>query len=107
MSTLRVAVQDYLEMRRSLGFKLHDAGIGLMKFISFLERQNASHITLALALQWTQESSSVQSGNRSHAQTAGLLPTQPIRSELRPAHQIGLPNGQSQMLRTQRLRYAQ
>jgi len=55
MSTLRVAVQDYLEMRRSLGFKLHDAGIGLMKFISFLERQNASHITLALALQWTQE----------------------------------------------------
>jgi len=28
MSTLRVAVQDYLEMRRSLGFKLHDAGDG-------------------------------------------------------------------------------
>ena len=60
MSTLRVAVQDYLEMRRSLGFKLHDAGIGLRKFVSFLERQNASHITVALAIQWAQESSSVQ-----------------------------------------------
>jgi hypothetical protein len=60
MSTLRVAVQDYLEMRRSLGFKLHDAGIGLLKFVSFLERQNASHITVALALLWAQESSSVQ-----------------------------------------------
>jgi integrase len=60
MSTLRVAVQDYIEMRRSLGFKLHDAGIGLRKFVSFLEQQNASHITVALALQWAQESSSVQ-----------------------------------------------
>jgi integrase/recombinase XerD len=36
MSTLRVAVQDYIEMRRSLGFKLHDAAIGLRKFVSFL-----------------------------------------------------------------------
>lgn len=60
MSTLRKAVHDYLEMRRSLGFKLHDAGIGLRKFVSFLEQRNASHITVALALQWAQENPSAQ-----------------------------------------------
>jgi integrase/recombinase XerD len=100
MSTLRVAVQDYLEMRRSLGFKLHDAGIGLLKFVSFLEQQNASHITIALALQWAQESSSVQpvewarrlsfvrgfarhwSATDPHTEVppAGLLPYRPVRA---------------------------
>ena len=99
MSTLRVAVQDYLEMRRSLGFKLHDAGIGLLKFVSFLEQQNASHITVALALQWAQESSSVQpvewarrlsfvrgvarhwsaTDPRTEVPPAGLLPYRPVR----------------------------
>ena len=99
MSTLRVAVQHYLEMRRSLGFKLHDAGIGLLKFVSFLEQQNASHITVALALQWAQESSSVQpvewarrlsfvrgfarhwsaTDPRTEVPPAGLLPYRPVR----------------------------
>jgi len=50
MSALRGAVQDYIEMRRSLGFKLHDAAIGLQKFVAFLEQHNTSHITVALSL---------------------------------------------------------
>jgi integrase/recombinase XerD len=58
MNTLRKAVHDYLEMRRSLGFKLHDTERGLLKFVSFLKRHNASHITIALALQWAQENPS-------------------------------------------------
>jgi integrase/recombinase XerD len=60
MSALRKAVQDYIEMRRSLGFKLHDTAIGLRKFVTFLEQHNASHITVALSLQWAQENSRVQ-----------------------------------------------
>jgi len=60
MSALREAVQDYIEMRRSLGFKLHDAAIGLRKFVAFLEKHNTSHITVALSLQWAQENSRVQ-----------------------------------------------
>ena len=36
MNTLRQAVQEYLAMRRSLGFKLH-AGPALLDFVSFLE----------------------------------------------------------------------
>ncbi len=58
MNTLCKAVHDYLEMRRSLGFKLHDTERGLLKFVSFLKRHNASHITIALALQWAQENPS-------------------------------------------------
>jgi len=60
MSTLRKAIQDYLEMRRNLGFKLHDAQIGLLKFASFLEKHNASHITIELAMQWAQENPSAR-----------------------------------------------
>ena len=50
MNTLREAVEDYLAMRRSLGFKLHDAGKGLLNFVSFLEQQAASYVTTSLAL---------------------------------------------------------
>ncbi len=39
MNTLRQAVQEYLAMRRSLGFKLHSAGPALLDFVSFLEQQ--------------------------------------------------------------------
>jgi len=52
MSTLSSAVQDYLSLRRGLGFKLFQEGILLPDFVSFLERQGASHITTELALQW-------------------------------------------------------
>jgi len=55
MNTLREAVHDYVEMRQSLGFKLSDAERRLLKFVAFLEERHASHITVALALQWAQE----------------------------------------------------
>ena len=49
-----------LEMRRSLGFKLQEAGKGLIDFITFLEQHNASYITQELALAWAQQPSNVQ-----------------------------------------------
>jgi len=52
MNTLRQAVQEYLAMRRSLGFKLQSAGPALFDFVSFLEQHRASYITLRLALAW-------------------------------------------------------
>jgi integrase/recombinase XerD len=55
MSTLRMSVHGYLAMRRGLGFKLRDAGEGLLDFVSFMERKRASHITTALALEWAQK----------------------------------------------------
>ena len=60
MTTLRVAVQQYLTLRRSLGFKLHEAGNALPKFIAFLEQHRASVITSRLALDWAQQPSTVQ-----------------------------------------------
>ena len=50
MTTLRHAVHEYLQMRRHLGFKLHDAGKGLLDFVRFLEQHRASVITQTLAL---------------------------------------------------------
>jgi len=52
VSTLSTAVQDYLSLRRRLGFKLREEGTLLPDFVAFLERQGASHITTELALQW-------------------------------------------------------
>lgn len=60
MNTLRQAVQEYLSMRRNLGFKLSEAGKGLLDFVKYMEHHRASYITLALALAWAQQPSDVQ-----------------------------------------------
>lgn len=51
----RKKVEEYVELRRSLGFKLLDVNIGLIKFASFLEQNRAAHITIALAMKWAQQ----------------------------------------------------
>ena len=55
MISLRKAVENYLTMRRSLGFKLRDMGHNLHHFVSFMEQQGASIITTDLALRWAQQ----------------------------------------------------
>lgn len=55
MISLRKAVENYLKMRRSLGFKLRDMGYNLRHFVSFMEQQGASIITTELALRWAQQ----------------------------------------------------
>jgi site-specific recombinase XerD len=54
MSPLRQAVDDYLELRRSLGFKLREAGYFLPSFVEFLEQKGAKTITMELAVRWAQ-----------------------------------------------------
>ena len=60
MNTLREALEDYLIMRRGLGFKLRCDGQRLLDFVSFLEERGATYITTALALEWAQQPSSAQ-----------------------------------------------
>lgn len=60
MSPLRKAVEDYLAMRRALGFKLRLPAGMLREFASFLEQERASHITTALALRWAMQPAGVQ-----------------------------------------------
>ena len=100
MISLRKAVQDYLQMRRNLGFKLRDARKGLFDFVGYMERQRARHITQALALDWAQQPSNVQPAHwarrlayvrgfalyrsatdpRTQIPAQGLLPFQPKRA---------------------------
>ena len=58
MSELRDALEQYLAIRRSLGFALREPGNILGKFVAFAEREDASHITTNLVLHWVDEPSS-------------------------------------------------
>ena len=60
MSTLREAAEQYLQLRRNLGYKLREAGRLLQNFVAFAEREGASHVTTDLALRWAQQPSGVQ-----------------------------------------------
>jgi site-specific recombinase XerD len=52
MIELSQAVQDYLAMRRALGYKLTDHGRVLAQFVEFLAQQEAPLITTELAVQF-------------------------------------------------------
>jgi integrase len=54
MSAWRKAIEDYLELRRSVGFTLHNAQRALPTFAAFLDQHRAPHLTIALALAWAQ-----------------------------------------------------
>jgi len=100
MSTLRHAIQEYLDMRRNLGFKLKEAGKGLVDFATFMQQHRAAYITQALALAWAQQPLNVQPAHwaqrltfvrgfarfrsatdpRTQIPPPGLLPFQPKRA---------------------------
>jgi site-specific recombinase XerD len=61
MSALREAMEQYLSLRRSLGFKLIDVESTLRSFIAFAEREAASHVTTGLALRWVKLSTAKES----------------------------------------------
>jgi integrase/recombinase XerD len=52
MSALRAALEDYLRIRRRLGFAMPQDGRLLEGFVEFLERAGARRITTELALAW-------------------------------------------------------
>ena len=100
MNTLPQAVQDYLRMRRDLGFKLKEAGTSLLDFAAFMRRRRSPFITSKLALAWAQQPRNVQPSHwarrlsivrgfaryrsatdpRTQIPPQGLLPFQPQRA---------------------------
>jgi integrase/recombinase XerD len=54
VSALHEAVNDYIAIRRSLGFKLEDYPWMLHDFVEYLESHGESKITTQLALEWAQ-----------------------------------------------------
>jgi len=64
MNTLREALQEYLELRRGLGFKMRDAGLLLPRFVAFLEQRQAPSITTRLAFEWVEQATTVRLAER-------------------------------------------
>jgi len=60
MSPLHTVLEEYLALRRSLGFKLRLAGRLLQRFVEFADSQGAEFITCELAVQWAIEPVDVQ-----------------------------------------------
>jgi len=63
MNDLQAAVDEYLRVRRALGFKLHAADRKLGQFVDFLKRRRSPFITTALALEWATQPSDCHPGN--------------------------------------------
>jgi integrase len=57
VSALRVRAEEYLAMRRALGFKLETQGRHLMSFVRFCEERGAQHVTADLAIAWATQTS--------------------------------------------------
>ena len=57
MNTLREALQEYIDLRRGLGYKMHCEGLLLPRFVSFMEEHHTEHISARLALEWAQGAS--------------------------------------------------
>ena len=55
MKPLRQAIDDYIRLRRSLGFKLRDMADDLRNFAGFLERKAAPYVTTELAMEWAMQ----------------------------------------------------
>jgi integrase len=60
MNTLREAVEQYVAMRRNLGFELREPALILRNFVTFAESENALHITVDLVLRWVKQPSKAQ-----------------------------------------------
>jgi len=60
MNSLSQSLEEYLTLRRGLGFKLKQDGRLLSQFVSFLDGQGASHITTELSLRWAVEPGNAQ-----------------------------------------------
>ena len=66
MNDLQPSLDEYLSVRRTLGFKLRDEGTVLPQFLRFLEEKDASYITTDLALHWATQPENVQPAHWAH-----------------------------------------
>lgn len=60
MKTLREGVEEYIRMRRALGFKLQHVDKLLFDFVSFIKKEGAFYITAELALRWAKQPQKAQ-----------------------------------------------
>ena len=58
MKSLHASVQDYLAMRRALGFKLQRHEAHLLSFVGFMQHHRARRITAKSMVRWVRENPS-------------------------------------------------
>ncbi len=100
MTSLRQGIDDYITLRRSLGFKLHGVADDLRNFAAFLELKAAPYVTTELAMKWAMQPTDHQPSDwaqrlssvrvfarhwhatdpRTEIPPAGLLPFRPQRA---------------------------
>ena len=60
MNPLDLALNEYIAIRRSLGFELREVTGCLRNFVAFLKIEGASYITKELALRWATQPADAQ-----------------------------------------------
>ncbi|HEX7941815.1 MAG TPA: hypothetical protein VF488_08405, partial [Gemmatimonadaceae bacterium] len=65
MSRLERALDEYLAVRRALGFELRRTEGSLRRFVDFAEREGAHGVTIDLALRWATLPAHVQESEKS------------------------------------------
>jgi integrase/recombinase XerD len=55
MTGLRPAAEEYLAIRRALGFQLVNQGRLLMEFVDYLEQAGTTRLTTAMAVAWARQ----------------------------------------------------
>jgi integrase/recombinase XerD len=60
VNPLDQALNDYLSIRRSLGFQLRLPASALRNFVAFLQREGAAHVTTEMALRWATQPAAAQ-----------------------------------------------
>jgi integrase/recombinase XerD len=84
MSTLAQHVENYLQLRRALGFKLVSEGVLLAEFVRYAERAERSTVTTEFALEWAR-----RPANASHNYVSRRL--RAVRSFARYLHALDPP----------------
>ena len=96
MKPLTLYLNEYLEVRRALGYQLVGTERLLNKFIGFLNERNRDHITVHLALEWAMLPQNVRRSHWSQRYSAVRLFAQYVRpedprTEFLPPHQLKYP----------------
>ena len=89
MRSLRETLENYLGLRRSLGFKMLNESAALPGFLSFVEKRKVSYITTRLALDWAQQGREGQSKWR-FSMVRGLAKYAAIFDNRNEVPQLGL-----------------
>jgi integrase len=90
VSSLREHLDDYLRLRRGLGFKLVDAARYLTDFVAYLEAVDAAMVTVELAIAWARSPEGIKAISVDYRLSAARCFARYLHS-IDPAHQIPPP----------------